>query len=111
MICSWRGRDNRYRWDGQLARIGRGRTALTPARQKAEHESGDDYQSDNGTNNASAFGWRLGRWFIVRLCRRLGWSRGLGRVRQETVWLQTCRRFGSNRQLPPLRGFANFLVL
>ena len=78
MIRSWRGRDNRYRWDGQLARIGRGRTALTPARQKAEHESGDDYQSDNGANNASAFGGRFRRRFIVRLFRRPGCSGGLG---------------------------------
>src|SRR5438445_6057821 len=111
MIRSRRGRDNRDRWDGQLARIGRGRTALTPARQKAEHESGEDYQSDNGANEASAFGWRLGGWFIVRLCRRPGWSRGLGRVRQETVCLRTCSRFGSNGVLPVLRGFGNFVVL
>src|SRR6266568_2644418 len=110
MIGSWCGRDNRYRWDGQLARIGRGRTALTPARQKAEQESRDDYQSDNGANNASAFGWRLRGRFIVRFRRRCSGGR-LSRIRQETVCLRTRGRFRSNGVLPVLVGFGNFVML
>src|SRR5437867_12788640 len=47
-ISSWRRGNNRHSRDCQLAGVSRGRTALTPAWQKAQQESRDDSDRSDG---------------------------------------------------------------
>src|SRR5260221_597454 len=80
--------------------------ALTPARQEAEREAPDDCQRDNGCSDARAFGQRLRCRFSRCFCR----GRGLGRVGQEAVCPQACRRLMSDCVLPVRLSLGDLVV-